>query len=66
VTGMPLAVEDLMPLKTNDGVKVRDNKTASLPGLFAAFQDECGSTGNFIQYSFDYNTCCLLLMMALA
>ena len=61
---MPLAVEDLMPLKTNDGVKVRDNKTASLPGLLASFQDEWGSTGIFLQYRYDYNACCVLLMMA--
>ena len=38
VTGQPLTAEDLVTLKTNSGVKVRDTKTASLPGLLAAFQ----------------------------
>jgi hypothetical protein len=38
VTGQPLTPEDLVTLQTNAGVKTRNTKTASLPGLLSAFQ----------------------------
>ena len=38
VTGQPLKPEDLVPLQTNAGVKVRTTTTASLPGLLSSFQ----------------------------
>jgi len=44
VTSQPLTIEDLVDLQTNAGVKVRTTKTASLPGLLSAFQDEWGDT----------------------
>ena len=38
VTGQPLKLEELVPLQTNAGVKVRTTTTASLPGLLSSFQ----------------------------
>jgi pre-mRNA-processing factor 19 len=40
VTGEPLAVEDLLPLKANKAVKPRTAAAASIPGLLGLFHDE--------------------------
>ncbi|KAK9137994.1 hypothetical protein Sjap_008588 [Stephania japonica] len=43
VTGEPLTMDDIMPVKTNKVVKTRPLQAASLPGLLGMFQNEWDS-----------------------
>mmetsp|Transcript_2602 Transcript_2602/g.4424 ORF Transcript_2602/g.4424 Transcript_2602/m.4424 type:complete len:504 (+) Transcript_2602:171-1682(+) len=40
ITGEPLSVDDLLPLKTNKAIKPRTAPATSIPGLLSIFHDE--------------------------